>query len=69
MRGKKIKNSFATYIDLTTLNNECDLIEVSNILLNWGNIPKTLGDVRAFEIALLARAYLELRHRMDGLEK
>ncbi len=66
MRGKKIKNSFATYVDLTTLNNECDLIEVSNILLNWGNIPKTLGDVRAFEISLLAQAYLRLlKERYD----
>lgn len=45
----------------TIYTNVCDLKKLAEIYSNWGNVPKVLGDKKAMEISLLAKAYLRLR--------
>lgn len=42
---------------------ECDLDKLAEIYSNYGNVPERLGNKKAMEIALLARAYLVYRDR------
>ena len=55
----KIKNTTATY--RTIAGPETNLFELANTYKNYGDVPKTINDARAQEIALLARAFLGLR--------
>ena len=41
----------------------CDLIALATEYSNFGNVPKTISDNRAMEIALLSRAYLSLKKK------
>ena len=56
---KHIKGTFGTVYNPMTEESFVDLELVAKTLAeNWGNIPKYLGDRKAYEIHLLARAYL-----------
>lgn len=61
--AKPIRGSFATYrkvvgghIHVATV----DLERLSRILLNWGDMPRTLSDTKAAELAALAEHWLWL---------
>lgn len=58
----KKRGSWASYRDEKdeTLFR-CDTDELAKKLVNWGEIPKSIGNVKAFEISILAEAYLRLR--------
>ena len=67
---KKIKHSFACY-----KNSKGETIgkvsECAKVLLNWGEIPIKLSNLRAQEIGMLAQQYLRLekfykKHRKKG---
>ncbi len=60
----KKRGSWASYRDEKdgTLFR-CDTDELAIKLLNWGEIPKTLGNTKAFEISILAESYLRLRNK------
>ena len=65
----KRRGSFASYRDkkdetLFFVN----INELANILLDWGDIPLTLNNTRAFELRLLAEAYLELVEEIKELK-
>ena len=64
----KLKHSFATR---RNKNGElsCDVKKVAKILLNYGNIPKSLNLTRAYEITLVAQAYLLLYKKYYRLNK
>ena len=68
MKLKKIKHSFATYKKPgeTAVTRVRDLAKA---LLNWGDIPKSLNDLRASEISMLAREYLALEKAYKKLLK
>lgn len=73
MKNKAIKRrgSFASFRDEKdhTLFR-CDVESVAKQLAqNWGDVPKTLGDTKAFEIHLLAIAYLELANKLKKTKK
>lgn len=55
---KKVRYSTATY--KTKDGNECDLVELAKIYSEVGNIPEKVGNIKAAEIALLARVFLSL---------
>jgi len=54
----KIKHSFASYRRGKEIHTNPK--NIARALLNWGEIPKSLNDLRAAEIALLAQDYLRL---------
>jgi len=63
---ERLTHSFAT--KLTWANDEeadaiTDIKSVAKSLLNWGEIPKNLNDIRAKEISLLAHEYLKLSRK------
>lgn len=57
-KPRKIRGSTASYRSKNGMNR-CDLNELAKKYANYGNVPKTIGDIRAMEISLLAIAYLE----------
>lgn len=65
---KPIRGSFATYRKVVRGNIHVatvDLEKLSKILLNWGDLPRTISDVKAGELAALAEHWLWLwkRHK------
>jgi len=62
----KIKHSFASYRFEKDgeIFNESNLTEVAKALVNWGEIPRTLNDTRAYELALLARRYIDMEEKL-----
>lgn len=59
MKKKYIRGSTATKRD-TAGDCTTDIKSLAKSYLCWGDIPRYIGDVRAFEISLLAQAYLRL---------
>lgn len=62
---KRIKGSFGSYKGTAGTGSHasiasCDLKEVANSLLEWGNTKSRLTDINAWELALLAKSYLNL---------
>lgn len=64
MKQKYIRGSTATkrYADGTCTT---DLKALAKAYLSWGDIPKHIGDLRAFEISLLAQDYLRLLEKTN----
>ena len=57
----KVKHSFGTYWNPMFDENILDTEEVAHQLAkNWGDIPKYVGNLKAFELFTLAQAYLRL---------
>lgn len=63
----KVRGSFATYVQRSGIRI-CELDELAKQLMNWGATPRSIGDVKAMELALLAEDYLRLvkEHRSEG---
>lgn len=60
---KLVRGSFATYRKVVNGNIHVatvDLEKLSKILLNWGDLPRTISDVKAGELAALAEHWLLL---------
>lgn len=58
---KKIRGSIATYKDSNNFVI-CDLDQLAHsFAVNWGNVPKSINDIKAQELHLLAKAYLSLK--------
>lgn len=70
----KKRGSFASYRDKKdhTLFH-VNINEMAKNLLEWGNTPQTLNNTRAFELRLLAEAYLdaveEIKELKNGASK
>lgn len=60
MKVKQVRGSWATFIYDDSDDCVCHLRQVAEQLLNWGDTPKTLCDVKAMELSLLAKKFLEL---------
>ena len=54
---KRLNGSFATYKDKDG-HYHTEVSELAKTLVNWGNFPKFVGDNKAMEISILARAYI-----------
>lgn len=67
----KKRGSFASYRDEKDQTLfRCDVESVAKQLAtNWGDIPKNIGNTKAFEIHLLAIAYLELANKVRKINK
>lgn len=72
--NKKIRGSTASYN--TPNGPKCDIEELAKTYKDWGNVPLSINDTKAGEIALLARSYLHLlgvrkvlEHQVTKLEK
>lgn len=66
----KRRGSFASYRDAkdNTLWR-CDVEEMAKHLSeNWGNVPRNLGNTKAFEIHLLSIAYLDALNQIKKYE-
>lgn len=59
-KGKHVRGTFCTR-KLKNGDVVCNVPELARMLLSWENVPKSLSDGRASEIALLAQAYLNVR--------
>ena len=70
MERKKLRASFASYkYDNDDVFYICDLTHLAEILLHWSDTPKTLCDVKAMELSLLASKYLELVAATEAKEE
>lgn len=69
MKRKRVKHSFASYKESDggiVVNAE----DVAKILAKgWGAVPLRLNSSRAWEIYVLARAYLTLRKKLEKASK
>lgn len=65
---KKLKHSFATFVDEKTGDNiiHVDLV-AKELAKGWGDIPKSINDLRAAEIYYLAKSYLKLKKQIEPL--
>lgn len=70
MKKIKRRGSFASYRDVKdhTLYR-VNVNEMAEQLLSWGNTPTYLNNTRAFELSLLAEAYLESCEEIKQLKK
>lgn len=67
---KTVRGTFGTIYN--SMTDECfvELDDVASFLAkNWGNIPKYLGDKKAFEIHLLAKDYLKIVCKIQKLQQ
>jgi hypothetical protein len=55
----KMKGSFASFKRDKDGMFETDCETLAKILINWGDIPKSINDTKAFELKILAEAYLQ----------
>ena len=63
----KKRGSFATYRDKKDKNLFfCNLNELADKLLDWGNTPTNINNTRAFELRLLAEDYIKIRKELYG---
>lgn len=74
MKQIKKRGSFASYRDKKNHTLfRVNINEMAKNLLEWGNTPQTLNNTRAFELRLLAEAYLdaveEIKELKNGVPK
>lgn len=65
----KVKGSWASYMPKPGQDGETNLSELANLLLNWGDIPKSINDTKAYELMLLAKDYLRLKRQPHKREE
>lgn len=63
IKGEKVKASFAVY-KTKDHGMVCKSSDVAKIIKNWGEIPHKLNDLRAQEISLVAKAYLDSKKEL-----
>lgn len=67
---QKLRGSEASYIvDKKKKKFKVDLVELAKKYSNWGEVPKNVGDIKAQEIALLARGYLNFYNAAAKIAK